>query len=838
MFTVQHRSFIIAVILTALTALSVHAQTNIGGVVNSYFRVNAVYPCDSTVTVDDAKGLYVGDLVFLVQMQGATLRGTTDSTFGDVIDTGCAGCGEYITIGSISGNDITFTSRMVHPYSASGSVQIVRVARYARARIVTPVFARPWDGATGGVVAIDASDTLIFGSDIMVSGMGFRGGDTNDFDTECGVTAWVLEKNSRWAGRKGEGVAILSDAVASGRAYASNGGGGGNGNNAGGAGGGNGGAGGGGGDANMHCKPLDIVGGWGGRTMNTTAEQQRFFLGGGGGAGHQNDRLGTGGTAGGGLVLLRARAVKGYGSNIFANGGTHRVGARRDGAGGGGAGGTVMIETDSVHSPLTVHTNGARGGDCSNEYNAHGPGGGGGGGVIILNALHTNIVPAVNGGDPGTHTFASNEAYGQNRRAARGDDGTVRIGTKWRAARQIALSVTADTVFCPGDSATFTASEGFASYRWSNGVTSRIMRTGVAGRYSVVAIDSGGCAYPSREYEAIDNTVRIAAPQLIDYGKCEYQRRVRRLFQIENRDNDPLLIERFTVPNGFVLEEPSMPVVIPRGQTIGCTVAFLAPEDRPYLDTLIAHIVAPCTTDVRIVLMANIEPVTIEFSAANVRVKVGTEGVRLPVTMDARIRQQDLTQTTMELTLVMDPKMFAPQVVTQGAVVRDLLDFVGRTREITIRFTDIDIRSERTTLTEIIGTVLATDTLYSVVDLKSVAFQKVTQNPDVILNDGSLTVDPACFQEGQLVTFAPIPTLEIFPQPSYGDVTITCSTSLSGWNMLEVVDPAGRTMRTERFMADQGETHVMQLTDLATGVYVVRFTHGMGVLTKTIVVIE
>jgi hypothetical protein len=400
------------------------------------------------------------------------------------------------------------------------------------------------------------------------------------------------------------------------------------------------------------------------------------------------------------------------------------------------------------------------------------------------------------------------------------------------------LSITADTIFCPGDSARFTASEGFASYRWSNGVTTRTMRTGIAGRYSVIAIDSGGCAYPSREYEAIDNTVRIEAPARIDYGRCEYQRTVRRQFTLQSRDNDPLVIERFTVPYGFVLEAPTVPAVIAPGQALVCTVAFLAPEDRPFIDTLIAHIVGPCTTDVRVILTAEIEPVTIEFSGPNVRVKVGTEGVRLPITMDARIREQDLTNTTLDLTLVLDPKMFAPQVVTQGAVIRDMLDFVGRTREITIRFSDLNIRNERTTLTELIGTVLATDTLFSVVDLTSVVFQRVSQVPNVILEDGSITVDPACFQQGQLVTFAPVPTLDIFPQPSYGDVTITCSTSLSGWNTLEVMDQSGRTMRTERFTATQGEVHVMQLNDLATGVYLVRFTHGMGVLTRSIVVID
>lgn len=54
------------------------------------------------------------------------------------------------------------------------------------------------------------------------------------------------------------------------------------------------------------------------------------------------------------------------------------------------------------------------------------------------------------------------------------------------------LNLEHDTTICRGDTAVITAPSGFAQYRWSNGDTSRIMRTTHAGTYYLVTTDRCG----------------------------------------------------------------------------------------------------------------------------------------------------------------------------------------------------------------------------------------------------------------------------------------------------------------------------------------------------------
>ncbi len=54
------------------------------------------------------------------------------------------------------------------------------------------------------------------------------------------------------------------------------------------------------------------------------------------------------------------------------------------------------------------------------------------------------------------------------------------------------LNLEHDTTICRGDTAVITAPPGFAQYRWSNGDTSRIMRTTHAGTYYLVTTDRCG----------------------------------------------------------------------------------------------------------------------------------------------------------------------------------------------------------------------------------------------------------------------------------------------------------------------------------------------------------
>ena len=330
------------------------------------------------------------------------------------------------------------------------------------------VVALTWDGRRGGVVVADVSGTATINGAINVSGQGFRGGLSDNVGGPArGNSPFVFVSNSSLDGApKGEGIAGQttyneSTVAVFGRGAAANGGGGGNNHNAGGGGGANGGllvgwnglgnpsladpswaqawnidgsltaatlsSGGGRGGYSYFTRDQDALTAAPGNTRSVTRwgnDQRReqggrggrpvpfdrtgrLFLGGGGGAGDGNNRgsllTSSNGGDGGGLVFLTAQTLTGSGL-IRADGLTGQN-SRIDGAGGGGAGGTVVLRADLLSS-LRVSAAGGAGGSQlmpSDRLEGEGPGGGGGGGVVaVAGGLLTQTI--VTGGANGIST--------------------------------------------------------------------------------------------------------------------------------------------------------------------------------------------------------------------------------------------------------------------------------------------------------------------------------------------------------------------------------------------------------------------------------------------------
>ena len=137
----------------------------ISGVVNSYQDVSSVAGTTVTVTggvTGAGTPFAVGDHVVLIQMTGTAPA--TGSNFGNYDRT---------TITAISGSTITLAA-ITRTYSpASEAVQLVRVAYATGTTTVSgTVTAKPWDGVTGGVVAV-SGDTLQLSASIDATGAGF-----------------------------------------------------------------------------------------------------------------------------------------------------------------------------------------------------------------------------------------------------------------------------------------------------------------------------------------------------------------------------------------------------------------------------------------------------------------------------------------------------------------------------------------------------------------------------------------------------------------------------------------------------------------------------------------
>jgi gliding motility-associated-like protein len=151
----------------------------------------------TTISVASVAGLAAGDLLFIMQAQGATVNAYTyqfgnpndalpnDTSSGKVKAYNGAGNNEFAEINSIVGNIITLNCALSDSFRGSliaGDItsQIIRVPRYTTLTLsgAGSITCNAWNGSTGGVVVIEVqgNTTLAAGTSINTTGKGFRGG--------------------------------------------------------------------------------------------------------------------------------------------------------------------------------------------------------------------------------------------------------------------------------------------------------------------------------------------------------------------------------------------------------------------------------------------------------------------------------------------------------------------------------------------------------------------------------------------------------------------------------------------------------------------------------------
>jgi hypothetical protein len=432
-------------LITCIISLSAKSQT-ISGIVNSYYRVTAVNTGSNSVSVSNSSGLTPKTRVLLIQMKGATIDASNSSLYGNITAINNAGNYEINTICDVNGNDLYLEFQMLNSYTSGDTVQLVTVPSYKSVTISDSIKSTPWSSAaaTGGIVAIEAADTIFLNSGIDVSGQGFVGGALFNYGTptyNCSdldpVTAYyfsIIGTMFQNGGMKGEGIADYLASEEAGRGKLANGGGGGDNQNTGGGGGGNYGDGGSGGQSTALCPNTSVgVGGLSLSSYGYSTLSNRIFFGGGGGAGHENNAVGLPGGNGGGIVLLSAPTIVSSGMSILANGSkpynpalTDPYQASGDGAGGGGAGGTVLIN-GTISGTINISAMGADGGNASYPPASRcgGPGGGGGGGVVWVGgtSFPASITAIVTAGQNGVGSSLNATCAGSSEGATAGSNG-------------------------------------------------------------------------------------------------------------------------------------------------------------------------------------------------------------------------------------------------------------------------------------------------------------------------------------------------------------------------------------------------------------------------------
>jgi hypothetical protein len=436
------RALVIKIVLCAglLFAAGSCFSQSVSGVINSYYKVTGVNVVPNTVTVASASGLSPGMKILIIQMKGASINQTNSSSFGNINSIGNAGNYEFNFICGIAGNNVLLQYELTRSYDPAGLVQLIPVPRYGSVTIADTVRSSPWNAATGtgGVVVLEASDTVYLNSSIDVSGQGFAGGASMSYPTPTYDCIWSTDVINYFlsvppspslyytGGWKGEGIAQYMTNGEYGRGKQANGGGGGNNHNAGGAGGANYGTGGNGGrrsnESFFSCHGTNPgVGGLSLSPFGYSVANNRIFLGGGGGSGHMNNDKGTPGANGGGIIIINANVLIGSGSRLMSNGySPYKIGnsdpiaAEGDGAGGGGAGGTILLNVNTIGGTINAEAKGGIGSNSSHRISSPinectGPGGGGGGGAIWIRSasVPVNLNTDASGGANGVVSMLS-----------------------------------------------------------------------------------------------------------------------------------------------------------------------------------------------------------------------------------------------------------------------------------------------------------------------------------------------------------------------------------------------------------------------------------------------
>lgn len=448
------RRFLFFLVVTCCTASA--QPVRIGGIINDYAEVLDLALCANTVRVDDVSGFTTGDVVLLIQMQGATQDTNPGAGQGRLRSIGTTGRFERNVVASITasatpgstGGDIVLRNRISQPFTPGNGVQLVRMPVYASAVVVSRLTCRPWDGRLGGVLALQVSDTLYMEEDISVAGRGFRGGRARKGNGAIVDTVGATDDAAGFVGSRGESV--TANALPYGTARSVNGGGGG-------------GAilGGGQGGSHLGCggRAYRRYNATSGDPLSYDAGVNWLFMGGGGGSAFRNGGEAHGGD-GGGILVIDVPVLKGDGAHVISAAGGDGASEPNGAGGGGGAGGAMLITAVSIVDVPTLLAHGGAG--ATGGPDPYGNGGGGGGGVVRLGTINAfNLNPSSYAGGRGGRKIDS------VRLGETGCDGSVfynvTINGDTNAFEPASFHLSPDTAVCTGSIVRLVASGGLTT---------------------------------------------------------------------------------------------------------------------------------------------------------------------------------------------------------------------------------------------------------------------------------------------------------------------------------------------------------------------------------------
>ncbi|RYX88567.1 MAG: hypothetical protein EOO28_35920, partial [Comamonadaceae bacterium] len=212
---------------------------NLTGAVNDYWPATADAAAGATSITLGARrtgnvannNISVGDWVIVMQMQDATIDATSANTYGSGVaandgsgytaarQTGLYEFKRVTSAVGAGGGVLTFATGLVNGYNltqlataqSAPRYQVIRIPHCATVNLSGTLSGAPWNGTTGGVIALRGETVNMGGATINAVNLGFRGGATDAHNAPLNTANWrSTNTNDQY---KGEGIAGASDYV-------------------------------------------------------------------------------------------------------------------------------------------------------------------------------------------------------------------------------------------------------------------------------------------------------------------------------------------------------------------------------------------------------------------------------------------------------------------------------------------------------------------------------------------------------------------------------------------------------------------------------------------------
>jgi len=321
---------------------------------------------------------------------------------------------------------------------------------------------------------------------------------------------------------------------------------------------------------------------------------------------------------------------------------------------------------------------------------------------------------------------------------------------------------------CPGKSLKLFTNKKYSYYNWSTGETTDTISVSTPGKYSVSVTNEYGCTGSSEviieKFDILYSTIKD-----VNFGNTLLFTKKTTNVEFYNTGTDSFSVISVYLGNysrQIQINVVPLPYIwLKPGEKIDITLNFNPDSIADFSDSLFIEIEQPCSHTISAFVSGSGSGLVSKIWMPDTLAKIGDKNFIIPVY--AKLSENNSTYNlSFNFEISFNAKIFIPDLNQEG-ILSDQI--IGSNRNLKISKKNVQVTGDTNTIFEIFGTVLLCD---SIIPLKFINFE--WDNKNILINaiDGSIHPIGVCQPGISNIRFFIENKIEIFPNPSFGNITI------------------------------------------------------------------